>query len=280
MPATALLFALALQAADVPPAPAAPADAPPAQAGEPLPAAAPTEDYPLSAWCYGALSEYLEIYQRVKPDLRAIDKMFGSSEPGEKEPYHDDMVSARAELEVLAAAVSAAEKASDRPIADIGLASINKGRAIWRPAETKSSRELARAWLSWGLPDKCDSTARNLASRSALLGQALKYNAGQPAETPAAPPPEEPAPAPAAEPAPSPAEAAPTPVAEPAPAPAPTAPEPVAAPAPQPAAPPPATPVAAEAAPPPPAAAQAPVQVDPNGPIPDPNGPLPDATPH
>ena len=155
----------------------------PADPGEPLPPGAPTQPYQLSAWCYGALSEYLDIYDKVKPDLRAIDKMFGSSVKNEKEPYSSDIAAARDELTVLAGAVEAAEKASPSPIQEQGRDAVKTGRAIWAPAEGKSERELARAWLTWGMPDKCDSTARQLAASSAVLGQALKYNSGQ--ETPA-----------------------------------------------------------------------------------------------
>ncbi len=194
MPATALLMALSLMAADTP-SPAAAKDA------EPLPPGAPTADYPLAAWCYGALSEYLDIYERVKPDLVAIDKMFGSSVQNEAEPYADDMAAARKELTVIGGAVEAAEKASPRPIAPQGVAAIKQGQAIWRPAEEKTRRELARAWLSWGLPDRCDSTARSLGARSALLGKALNYNDSSGAEpAPAAPAPAEPAPSDAAAP--------------------------------------------------------------------------------
>lgn len=189
MKLTPLVVALALlasplahaQTSDAPQTPEAPivtaAAVPPAvEDAEPLPAGAPTEDYPLSAWCYGALDEYLIIYDRVKPDLKAIDRMFGSSVKNEAEPYASDMAAAHDELKVLAGAVEAAEKASAKPITEQGAAAIRKGRAIWSPAEARSRRELARAWLSWGLPDRCDANARTLTARSALLGQALKYN--------------------------------------------------------------------------------------------------------
>jgi hypothetical protein len=184
MPVPALLFALSLMAAD--PAPA--------QDSEPLPPGAPTEEYPLAAWCYGAMSEYLDVYDRVKPDLIAIDKMFGSSQPHEKEPYAHDMAAARVELKVLGHAVQAAEQASPAAIAPQGVEALNKGRSIWHPAEAKTHRELARAWLSWALPDRCDANARQLSSKSALLGKALNYN--NPSATDAAAP-ESPAPAPA-----------------------------------------------------------------------------------
>ena len=91
MTAPALLLALALMAS---------AGTPPAGGGEPLPAGAPTGDYELTAWCYGALGEYLEVYDRVKPDLRDIDRMFGSSVKNEAEPYSADMSAARKELKI------------------------------------------------------------------------------------------------------------------------------------------------------------------------------------
>src|SRR5579863_8834943 len=152
MPLPALALAFALVAND--PAPAKALEA------EPLPASAPTRDYPLAAWCYGALSEYLDIYQRVIPDLKAIDKMFGTSKPGEAAPYADDMAAARVELKLIAHAVQAAEQASPSPIAPQGVAAIDQGRAIWRPAELQTRRKLADAWLTWALPDRCDSNAK------------------------------------------------------------------------------------------------------------------------
>src|SRR5665213_2535684 len=176
MTATSLSLALALLASQFPP--------PQAPGGESLPPGAPTQPYELTAWCYGAMSEYLDIYERVKPDLRAIDKAFGSSVKNEKDPYSADMAAAHVELKVLAAAVVAAEKASPNPIAPQGAAAIKLGRSIWTPAEEKTSRELARAWLSWGMPDRCDSTARSLAANSALLGKALSYNNPSATESP------------------------------------------------------------------------------------------------
>lgn len=192
MKATTLVLTLALLTSGVQ------ASAPSAgQIEEPLPATAPTDDYELSAWCYGALDEYLAVYETVKPDLRDIDRMWGSSVKNEREPYADDMAAARKERRVLAGAVEAAEKASPAPIAPHGIAAIHRGRAIWSLAEGKTHRELARAWLSWGLPDKCDSTARNLTANAAVLGAALKYNTPAP-EAPAVPDRAPPPPAPEA----------------------------------------------------------------------------------
>ena len=162
---SAIAFALALAATK-----AAPVEA------EPLPKGAPTQPYPLAAWCYGALSEYLYIYQRVTPDLVAIDKMFGTSVPNEKAPYAHDMAAYRVELRKIGEAVRTAEQASDKPIAAQGSAAMRQGRAIWAPAEMQPERKLADAWLTWDLPDRCASNAEELTMKSRLLGQALKYN--------------------------------------------------------------------------------------------------------
>ena len=209
---TALALTLSLMLADAQAAPAPSPDAPPPAAaaqGEPLPPGAPTDSYELSAWCYGALDEYLTIYERVKPDLRDIDHMFGTPVV-EDEPYQSDMAAARVELKMIGAAVTEAEKASPRPISEDGVAAIKLGRAIWSVAETKPRRDLARAWMLWALPDRCDSNAKELTQRSLLFGRALNYNATTaPAPTPATQPPADAATPPpaAAEPA---AQASPT----------------------------------------------------------------------
>jgi hypothetical protein len=152
-------------------------DAPPAQGGgEPLPPGAPTDSYELAAWCYGALNEYLIIYEKVIPDLKDMDRMFGTPVV-ESMPYHSDMAAARVELKMIGDAVSDAEKASPQPISERGAAAVRQGQGIWALAEAKPRRELARAWMLWALPDRCDSNARELAQRSQLFGKALKYNA-------------------------------------------------------------------------------------------------------
>jgi hypothetical protein len=187
------------------------ADAPPdAGGGEPLPPGAPTDSYELAAWCYGALDEYLQIYDKVIPDLKAIDAKFGTSVQ-EAQPYHTDMAAYRVELKVIGDSVTAAEKASPTPISERGASALTDGRHIWQVAEGKQHRELTRAWMMWALPDRCDSNARELAQRSALFGKALNYNqGGDPAqEAPAPPSAPAPAPAPDAAAAPPPADSQP-----------------------------------------------------------------------
>jgi hypothetical protein len=134
------------------------------------PAGAPTDDYGFVAWCYGALSEYLSIYDLVKPDLKDIDKMFGSPVQ-EDEPYKADVAGERVALRRFGAAIEAAERASLKPIAAEGAADIQAGRTIWAAAKLEPRRRLADAWLFWGVPKRCETTATALKARSVLLGQ-------------------------------------------------------------------------------------------------------------
>lgn len=205
MPLAALL-ALAVLAAE--PAPIPPEDAPmartapsqtpaPANAGpaegasseatdenDDVPASAPKDDYGFVAWCYGALDEYLNIYEVVKPDLKAIDKLFGTPVV-EAEPYSADVAEDRKALKRFAAAIKAAEKVSPRAMSDAAAEATKSGRAMWAAARTQPSRRLADAWLYWGVPAGCDRAALRLQTHAPLSGQAIA--AEPPAKGPAQP---------------------------------------------------------------------------------------------
>lgn len=144
--------------------------------GEPLPPGAPTDPYELTSWCYGALGEYLAVYDRVIPDLRDIDRAYGSSVHNEAQPYAADIAAARLALRRFATAMRTAERASAQPIATRGAAAVQQGRAIWTIAERGSRRALARAWLYWGVPDQCEITALSLQERSSVLAANLAVN--------------------------------------------------------------------------------------------------------
>jgi hypothetical protein len=167
-----------------------------------IPAGAPTDDYGFVAWCYGALDEYLVIYDQVKPDLKAIDKLFGTSVQ-EDEPYTADVAAERLALKRFGEAIDAAERASPTPIAAQGAADIQSGRGIWAAARAQPRRKLADAWLFWGIPKRCETTAKTLKLRSARASHAatpagasaIEIAAAEPAPTlPAAPAPADPAP--------------------------------------------------------------------------------------
>jgi hypothetical protein len=138
--------------------------------GEDIPRGTPTDDYGFVAWCYGALDESLGIYETVKPDLKAIDALFGSPVQ-EDVPYQHDVAGERQALKRFHAAIAAAEKASPTIVA-AGAAATAKGRMIWAKAEAMSSRRLADTWLYWGVPEKCESAAQTLKARAARSDQA------------------------------------------------------------------------------------------------------------
>jgi hypothetical protein len=231
--ATAFLLALALLAQDAPVSTAPTASAPPPRT-QPV-ATAPTDDYGYVGWCYGALGGYVELYDKVMPEVTRIEKTFpgpdGFKAAMKEYPAMRDQ--AKKDLAVYRSAIVAAEKASPRPISEYGAAAIKKGHSVWTGADQIDKARLAQVWMSWSPPGDCDTRAKTLETKSNLFGQALNYNVKKSAvpatETPTPEPASSPAEtaAPAAEPeTPPPAPVAEAPVAE-----TPVAPAPVKTPA-------------------------------------------------
>ena len=167
-----------------------------------IPPGAPTDDYGFVAWCYGAMDESILVYEKVLPELKAIDQRIGSPVK-EAVPYAQDVAEEKVALKRFSSALEAAERASPQPIAERGASDIALGRSIWSQARLQPPRQLAHAWLMWGSPDRCETTAKTLKANATLLGQAMAVDA---------PSVDGPAPAPAASaeaPAPQPANAAP-----------------------------------------------------------------------
>jgi hypothetical protein len=235
-----LIFVLALAAQDPaePPqaspgevaatAAAAAVAAEPAQAQAPpvvedrLPTGAPREDYPFVGWCYGALRGYLDLHDQVMPEVTRIESTFrrpGSSLADDLKVYADMQTEGRGQLKLFQTALTAAEKASLRPINIQGAAAVRQGRMVWRNAAEVSKARLAQEWMSWTLPARCETVAARLEARSNLMGATLSANQAPP---PIEPPVQEPAPAAAPTeeaPIPAPEAAAPeTPAEAPAPA--------------------------------------------------------------
>ena len=217
--ATAFLLALALLAQDAPVSTAPTASAPPPRT-QPA-ATAPTDDYGYVGWCYGALGGYVELYDKVMPEVTRIEKTFpgpdGFAAAMKEYPAMRDQ--AKKDLTTYRSAIVAAEKASPRPISEYGAAAIKKGHSVWAGADSVDKARLAQVWMSWSPPGDCETRAKTLETKSTLFGQALNYNVKK-AAVPAEPAPE------AAPPAAEPEAAAPAaPVAETeAPAPKPVAP--------------------------------------------------------
>lgn len=218
-----LAFALALLLQDAPAAEPPPAEtpaeapaeaaaaepeaAPPAEPEEDrLPAGAPRDDYQFVGWCYGALRGYLDLHDEVMPEVTRIESQFrkpGTSLKDDLKVYADMQKDGRAQLKVFQAALTAAEKASLRPINTVGAEAVRQGRQIWDAGPQVTKARKAQEWMSWALPARCERVASDLEARARLMGATLKVNEAQDEAAPA-----EATEAPAAE-AP-PAEAAPT----------------------------------------------------------------------
>jgi len=170
--ATALLFALALMAQDAPVTTAAP---PPRTQPAATP---PSDEYGYIAWCYGALGGYVELYDKVMPEVTRIEKAFPGPDGAAAalKEYPAMRVQARSDLKVYASAITAAEKASPRPISEYGAAAMKKGRSIWGGSEAVDKARLAQVWMSWSPPGDCETRAKALETKSNLFGQALNYN--------------------------------------------------------------------------------------------------------
>lgn len=183
---TPLAIALALFAQD--PAPAAPAQAPAASAeADRLPTGAPKDDYQFVAWCYGALRGYLDMHDEMMPEVTRIEGQF--RKPGTKleddlKVYADMRRDGQAQLKAFQASLTAAEKASVRPINTIGAQAVRQGRQIWNTGPEVTKARKAQEWMSWALPARCESVSAALEQRSKLMAATL--NANQPAGEPPA----------------------------------------------------------------------------------------------
>jgi hypothetical protein len=186
------LFAvLALFLADQPPAEGAAIQGPPT--AQSRPASAPKDDYQYVAWCYGALRGYVDLHDQVMPEVTRIETEFRA--PGRKlsddlKVYADQQRQAKGDLKQFQAALTAAEKASLKPINAVGAEAVRKGRSIWNPGPEVSKARLAQEWMSWTPPASCGATAAALEERARLAGPAFQVNAEPdappaPAETPA-----------------------------------------------------------------------------------------------
>lgn len=174
--ATAFLLALALMAQDAPVSTAPTASAPPPRT-QPA-ATAPTDDYGYVGWCYGALGGYVELYDRVMPEVTRIEKTFPGPDgfASAMKEYPAMRTQAQTDLKLYRAAIIAAEKASPRQISEYGAAAIKKGHSVWGGADQVDKARLAQVWMSWSPPGDCEPRAKALEKRSNLLGQALNYN--------------------------------------------------------------------------------------------------------
>jgi len=144
----------------------------------------PTNEYQLVAWCYGALSAHMALHDQAMPDVERIEKTFETHPGDAKEElafYAQQQKEGKKQLALFRRAMTAAEKASIRPIQQEGAAAIAQGEAVWAGSATADKRRLAQEWMSWALPQRCTPTATELEKKASVLGAALSYNADAPA---------------------------------------------------------------------------------------------------
>lgn len=185
-----LALAVSLFLADAAPAAEAQPEAPAAAAAS-TPAGAPSDDYQFVAWCYGVLAGYVDLHDQLMPEVTRIESSFrrpGTKLSDDLKVYEDQQKQARSDLKRFQAALTAAEKASVKPINTLGAAALQRGRAVWTPGPDVTKARLAQEWMSWTLPAKCQTTAATLEKRSKLLGASLQANAQEPEAQPAAAP--------------------------------------------------------------------------------------------
>lgn len=149
------------QADTAPPAAAAAVAAGP-DVQDDLPAGAPTDDYGLVAWCYGALSRHMELRERVWPEVQKIEAEF--PEPGVTQKqalagYDAQRKAGLSQLDLYGRALSLAE--ATHPGLD-RKAAIQVGRDAWKGADQTDTHELARSWMDWALPAACPETAHKM----------------------------------------------------------------------------------------------------------------------
>jgi len=185
---TALAIALALFAQA--PEGGAPAAEAPAPAEDRLPTGAPRDDYQFVAWCYGALRGYLDMHDEMMPEVTRIESQF--RKPGTKleddlRVYADMQKTGKTQLKTFQGALTAAEKASVRPINMLGANAVRQGRQIWNAGPEVTKARKAQEWMSWSLPARCETVSASLESRAKLMGATFKVNEESAAPAEAAP---------------------------------------------------------------------------------------------
>ncbi|MBL8553854.1 MAG: hypothetical protein JNL41_06210 [Phenylobacterium sp.] len=177
---TPLALAFLLFAQDPAATPAAPAEPVPAVEEDRLPTGAPKDDYQFVAWCYGSLRGYLDMHDEMMPEVTRIERQFrkpGTSLADDLKVYADMQKDGQAKLKSFQSALTAAERASVRPINVQGAAAVRAGRMSWTTGPDVTRARKAQEWMSWALPVRCERVSAQLEQRSRLMGSALKANA-------------------------------------------------------------------------------------------------------
>jgi hypothetical protein len=140
-----------------------------AKGEDPFPAGAPTDDYGLVGWCYGALAGHMDLYKRAMPEVERIERACPDPAVPVDEAlktYADQHSEGEAELKKFEAALDAADKAQPGSHDAARKAAIGLGHGAWKGAENADKRTLAQLWMSWELPARCEPTTQRLLTAS------------------------------------------------------------------------------------------------------------------
>ena len=131
----------------------------------PFPSGAPADDYGLMGWCYGALSGHLNLYAQVLPEVKRIEGEFPDKDRTIADVMKDYAAQHAAGEKILTtyARVISLEETAGKTHGQKRPAVIARGRQVWKGSDKADPRQLAQLWMSWGLPDRCQATAKRLA---------------------------------------------------------------------------------------------------------------------
>jgi len=119
------------------------------------------------------------MHDEVMPEVTRIEGQFrkpGTSLKDDLKVYEDMQKDGRAKLKAFQAALTAAERASVRPINTVGANAVRQGRQTWNAGPEVTKARKAQEWMSWALPARCETVAASLEQRARLMGATLRVN--------------------------------------------------------------------------------------------------------
>ena len=150
-------------AATPPPAAQAPSD----QVQGDTPRGAPGENYDFVAWCHGALTGHMALYEKVKPELVSIEQ------PGEiaTDEKNDrlQLQAGRDYLALYARALNGVDRGRPGALLERRKAAEAQGAAIWAPFDDVPARQRMWAYVGWDLPGRCETAAKAMETPSGRL---------------------------------------------------------------------------------------------------------------
>ncbi len=158
----AYLFALALSQADASSV-ATPAASPPA---EETVRGAPARDYDFVAWCHGALTGHMAMYEQVKPELVSIERP--DEVAGDARNDKLQMQAGREYLALYTRALDGVDHGRSGPLMTRRRSAEAQGSAIWAPFKSVPARTQMWAWVGWDLPGRCETAAKALQTRAGM----------------------------------------------------------------------------------------------------------------